>query len=128
MALKEAELEIAKLNAAASKSGQSAVKVKLPKLAPFNETKDDTDSFLFRFEKYVKAQNLKEEDWAMSLSALLSRDALEVYRRLGKDDSESYEKLKKALLKRYELRRDSVTSSEIPKFRDAKHPRSLWIG
>ena len=120
MALKEAELEIAKLNAAtASKSGQSAVKVKLPKLAPFNETKDDMDSFLFRFEKYVKAQNLKEEDWAMSLSALLSGDALEVYRRLGKDDSDSYEKLKKALLKRYELTEEGFRN----KFRDTKIQR-----
>ena len=59
MALKEAELEIAKLNAAAaSKSGQSTVKVKLPMLATFNETKDDMDSFLFRFEKFKeKFQN-----------------------------------------------------------------------
>ena len=115
--LKETELEIARLNAtAANNSGQNAVKVKLPKLAPFNEAKDDMDSFLFRFEKYVKAQNLKQEDWAMSLSALLSGNALEVYRRLATEDSDSYDKLNKALLKRYELTEEGFRN----KFRETK--------
>ena len=116
MQVKETELEIARLNSATAATKSSAVKVKLPKLTPFNEAKDDIDSYLFRFERYVKAQNLKQEDWAMSLSALLSGDALEVYRRLGKDDSDSYDKLKKALLKRYELTEEGFRN----KFRDTK--------
>ena len=46
----------------------------------------------------------------------MSGDALEVYRRLGKDDSDSYDKLKKALLKRYELTEEGFRN----KFRDTK--------
>ena len=100
--LKEAELKIASLNASQmSFQGQGVVSAKYPKLSAFDESKDNMDSFLFRFEKYVVAQGMKPEDWAISLSELLSGTALEVYRRLGKNDSDDYQKLKKALLKRY---------------------------
>ena len=74
------------------------------------------DSFLFRFEKYVVAQGMKPEDWAMSLSAPLSGTALEVYQRLGKDDSDDYQKLKKALLKRYGMTEEGFRN----KFRNSR--------
>ena len=94
--LKEAELKIASLNSSQMPlPGHGANSAKYPKLSAFDESKDNMDSFLFRYEKYVVAQGMKPEDWAMSLSALLSGTALEVYRRLGKDDSDDYQKLKR---------------------------------
>ena len=115
--LKEAELEIASLNASKmSFPGQGIVSAKFPKLSAFDESKDNMDSFLFCFEKYVVAQGMKPEDWAMSLSALLSGTALEVYHRLGKDDSDDYQKLKKALLKRYGMTEEGFRN----KFRNSR--------
>ena len=115
--LKEAELKIASINASQmSFPGQGVVSAKYPKLSAFDESKDNMDSFLFRFEKYVVAQGMKPEDWAMSLSALLLGTALEVYRRLGKDDSDDYQKLKKALLKRYGMTEEGFRN----KFRNSR--------
>ena len=115
--LKEAELKIASLNASQmSFPGQGVVLAKYPKLSAFDESKDNMDSFLFRFEKYVVAQGMKPEDWAMSLSALLSGTALEVYRRLGKDDGDDYQKLKKVLLKRYGMTEEGFRN----KFRNSR--------
>ena len=47
------------------------------------------------FEKYIKVPNLKQEYWAMSLSTLLSGDALKVYKHFRKDVSNNYDKLQK---------------------------------
>ena len=49
----------------------------------FNETTDKIDSYL---QRYVKANRWDENEWATSLSALLSRKALDVYSRLSDDD------------------------------------------
>ena len=74
------------------------------------------DSFLFRFEKFATAQGWKHENWAMCLSALLSGKALDVYRRLGKNEVDDYEKLKVALLKRYDLSEEGFRN----KFRNSR--------
>ena len=78
-------------------------KVKGPKLPWFDEDKDNMDSYLSRFERYAEVQGWKMEQWALHLSALLKGKALDVYSRLPTDDSLEYEKLKSALLKRFEL-------------------------
>ena len=55
---------------------------------------------------FVHANEWREEEWAISLSALLTGEALEVYSRLSEEDGVSYRQLKKALLKRYNLTED----------------------
>ena len=78
-------------------------KVKGPKLPWFDEDKDNMDSYLSRFERYAALQGWKIDQWSLHLSALLKGKALDVYSRLPTEDSLDYEKLKTALLKRFEL-------------------------
>lgn len=74
-----------------------------PKLPAFDETKDDMDAYLQRFERYAEIQNWESQEWAIHLSALLKGKALEAYARLPKDDALDFKKLKAALLTRFEL-------------------------
>ena len=74
-----------------------------PKLPHFDDSKDNVDSYLRRFERYAVLQNWPTEEWALYLSALLKGKALEVYSRLTEQDAKSYERLKSALLRKYEL-------------------------
>jgi hypothetical protein len=61
------------------------------------------DSYLLRFKRYAQAQGWKDVDQAIYLSALLKGDALEMYSRMSQRDANDYDKLKDALLKRYQL-------------------------
>ena len=54
-----------------------------PKLPSFVDGKDDLHSYLQRFERCARVNNWSEEDWAVSLSALLTGRALDVYSRLS---------------------------------------------
>ena len=36
----------------------------IPKLPVFDDTPDEVDSFLLRFERYAEAQNWDKSDWA----------------------------------------------------------------
>ena len=78
-------------------------KVKGHKLPFFNEDKDNIDSYLLRFERYADLQGWKQDDWSVHLSALLKGKALDVYCRLPKEDALDYDKLKNALLQRFEM-------------------------
>ena len=79
------------------------IKAKAPKIPAFNEGKDEMDSYLLRFERYATAQKWEPDTWATGLSALLQGKALDVYALMPKEDALNYDKLKVALLKRYEL-------------------------
>ena len=82
---------------------RETIKAKAPKIPAFNEGKDEMDSFLLRFERYATAQKWEPDTWATGLSALLQGKALDVYALMPKEDALNYDKLKVALLKRYEL-------------------------
>ena len=77
-------------------------KIRGPKMTAFDE-RDDMDSYLHRFERYADLQGWKKEVWAVYLSALLKGKALDVYARLPPDQSQDYDVLKAALLRRYSL-------------------------
>lgn len=77
--------------------------IKAPKLPNFNDSKDNMDAYLERFERYAKSLGWDPEIWAISLGALLQGKALEVYSRLSSDDASDYNKLKDSLLKRFQL-------------------------
>jgi len=89
---------------------------KSPKLPVFNDGKDDIHSYLQRFERFARANNWTEQEWAVSLSALLTGKALEVYSRMSEENSSNYEILKAALLKRYDFTEEGYHK----KFRTAK--------
>ena len=76
-------------------------RVKLPELPSFTDGKDDLDSYLLRFERYATVAEWNRDSWATHLSALLSGNALDVYSRLSQEKALCYNRLKTALLNRY---------------------------
>jgi hypothetical protein len=99
-------------------------KLKGPKLPPFDDEKDNMDSYLHRFERYADNQKWSRDDWALHLSALLKGKALDVYSRLPRDDVFNYDVLKEALLKRYELTKQGFRK----KFRYSKPEKGETFG
>lgn len=102
LALKEEELKIAKANGG-KLNGSSSVQnshVKFPKL----EEGQDVDVFLRSFEKMAALHKWDKSEWAIHLVPLLTGKALEAYSRLSDCESGSYDKIKEAILKRYEFR------------------------
>jgi hypothetical protein len=52
-----------------------------------HDSKDEIDSDILRFERYVKAQSCIESEWALNLSALLKGKALDIYAFMPKEDA-----------------------------------------
>ena len=82
---------------------EAQMRARMPKLAKFDESVDDIDAYIERFERYAKAQKLEATLWATSLSALLSGKALEAYYRLPAKEIDNYSALKTTLLRRYNM-------------------------
>jgi len=76
---------------------------KVPKMSYFDEERDFMDSYLSRFERFATSQRWNKGDWALYFSALLKGRALDVYSMLPADQANNYDRLKDALLKRYQL-------------------------
>ncbi|XP_071842666.1 uncharacterized protein [Apostichopus japonicus] len=85
-----------------STSSREPNRIPTPKMPHFDE-KEDLDAYLLRFERFATAQEWPEEQWALNLSLCLKGESLRVYSRLPPDDSQNYQKLKKALLKRFQF-------------------------
>ena len=83
--------------------------VKSLDLPHFVDGKDDLDSYLLRFERYATVANWPQTNWATQLSALLRGEALGVYSRLSQEDALDYERLKAALLERYDYTEKRVS-------------------
>ncbi|XP_068697176.1 uncharacterized protein [Montipora foliosa] len=75
--------------------------------------KDDLDAYLQRFAATAKWE---KTGWASKLSALLSGRALEVYSQLSEEAAQHYDRVKLALMKRYDLTEDGYRR----KFRASK--------
>ena len=75
----------------------------VPKLPTFNCGRDDLDAYLNRFERFAEAQHWPEEEWATSLSALLTGRALEAFNSMSVEHASSYPALKALLQVRYQL-------------------------
>ena len=119
------ELERMRLEREADRSGGEANQaggvrafggVKSLDLPHFVDGKDDLDSYLLRFERYATVANWPQTNWATQLSALLRGEALGVYSRLSQEDALDYERLKAALLERY----DYTEKGYRQRFREAK--------
>ena len=79
---------------------------RFPKLPPFQESSDEIDSYLQRFERFAKSNGWPDSEWATALSALLTGKALDVYSRMPDDAALNFALLKEALLKCYDLMTD----------------------
>ncbi|KAK3109194.1 hypothetical protein FSP39_025154 [Pinctada imbricata] len=83
-------------------TSDTGVRPKSPKIPPFDDARDDMDSYLRRFERYAQAQKWELDTWATNLSALLKGRALDVYALLPADQALRYDAVKEALLKRFD--------------------------
>ena len=108
-ALKELELKAQQSQAGASLAATPPPRnkdAKSPKLPSFVDEKDELDSYLLRFERYAENASWEKDTWAIKLSALLTGRAMDVYTRMSDADASDYDKLKKALLTRYNYTED----------------------
>ena len=96
--------------------GDSSVRKLKLKMNVFQDGRDDMDAYLTSFERMSIAQKSPEEDWAIHLGTLLTGKARDVYVRLSSEDAMDYNKLKNALLHRYDLTQEGFRQ----KFRTAK--------
>ena len=119
---KELTLREMELKAQDQASGSSATTppprnkdAKSPKLPSFVDEKDELDSYLLRFERYAENASWEKDTWAIKLSALLTGRAMDVYTRMSDADASDYDKLKKALLTRYNYPEDGCRK----RFREA---------
>ena len=88
---------------------------KSPKLPSFIDGKNELDSYLLRFECYAENASWEKDTWAIKLSVLLTGRAMDVYTRMSDADASDYDKLKKALLTRYNYTEDGYRK----RFREA---------
>ena len=118
LALKELELKAQQSQAGASLAATPPPRnkdAKSPKLPSFIDEKDELDSYLLRFERYAENTSWEKDTWAIKLSALLTGRAMDVYTRMSDADASDYDKLKKALLTRYNYTEDGYRK----RFREA---------
>ena len=102
--LKELELKEKELSQGGTHTPKSDnLKSKLPK---FQEGQDP-DVFLKSFEKLVSLHKIQKPEWPLRLVPLLCGKALEAYSRLSEEDGKQYDKIKTAILTRYELTSDA---------------------
>ncbi|KAJ8040042.1 hypothetical protein HOLleu_14229 [Holothuria leucospilota] len=78
------------------------------------------DAYLRRFERFAQIAGWDQSEWARMISTLLTGRALEVYSRLPLEQATSYEKLKEALLHKYQLTAEGFRV----KFRSSKREKS----
>ncbi|GFO00922.1 retroviral-like aspartic protease 1 [Plakobranchus ocellatus] len=79
---------------------------KQPKLPNFQDGRDDLDIWLTWFERFAESNGWSREKWSSSLCALLTGRALDCYGRLSAEQAKDYDKVKEALMKRYDLKED----------------------
>lgn len=90
--------------------------IKGPKLSPFEDSKDNIDAYIQRFEIYATTQKWNKDTWGTHLSALLKGKALDVFARLSPETALDFNELKNALLKRFDMTEDGFRK----KFRFSK--------
>lgn len=119
LAMFEHQKEMEKLRYSQEKSQakevENGISYKGPKVPKFVEGQD-IDSYLHTYEKLAEVYEWPAETWATRLAALLSGKALEAYARMDKEESKNYNKVKRAILKRYELTSEAYRK----KFRTSK--------
>ncbi|GFO15090.1 hypothetical protein PoB_004159500 [Plakobranchus ocellatus] len=89
---------------------------KHPKLPNFQDGRDDLDICLTRFERFAESNGWSREKWSPSLCTLLTGRALDCYGWLSAEQAKDYDKVKEALMKRYDLTEDGYRR----KFRTCK--------
>lgn len=85
--------------------------VKLVKLSE----QDDIESYLTTFERVMRSYEVKEERWAVKLVPQLTGKAQHAYAAMRAEDAGTYQLLKEAILRRYDISEETYRR----RFRDA---------
>ncbi|KAJ0058012.1 hypothetical protein NL108_007232 [Boleophthalmus pectinirostris] len=98
-----------------------------PKLLPLAPD-DDIEHFLTTFERMAQVCRWPEEEWAVRLVPLLTGKARSAYVAMDMKDTEDYDKVKEAILSKYEI----TTETYRRRFRSLKiepgeTPRELYV-
>ena len=72
---------------------------------------DDIEAYLTTFERLMKAYEIQKERWSFKLAPQLIGKAQQAYAALPPDDSRDYDKLKDAILRRYDINEESYTGN-----------------
>ena len=99
----ELQMEMVKQKQIVERSNNMNFTADMPTLPVFDDKQDNIDSYMDRFERFATVMKWKKSEWATILSCLLTGKSLEVYTRLSDNDATSYDKIKAALRKRYNL-------------------------
>ncbi|GFO42836.1 retroviral-like aspartic protease 1 [Plakobranchus ocellatus] len=81
----------------------SDVEAKHPKLPNFQNGRDDLDIWMTRFERFAESNGWSREKWSSLLCKMLTGHALDCYGWLSAEQAMDYDKIKEALIKRYDL-------------------------
>ena len=112
----EAQAEVQSTTSNQAGQNNVAAVTKTPGLSGFVDGKDNLDNYLLRFERYATIAGWQRDTWAVRLSPLFTGEALDVYSGLSSEDARDYDKLRKALLQRY----DFTEQGYRERFRNAK--------
>ena len=99
---------------AATKRAENDRDVKVPKLTE----NDDIVSYLTMFERLMVAYEVKREKWVFKLAAHLVGKAQEAYAALSLEESRDYERVKGAILRRFDITEDSYRQQQNVSFKD----------
>lgn len=88
-----------------SRTSASSSTTSLP-LPHFDDSREEVSLWLKKFERVAEFSKWKRETWAVRASVCLSGKAAECYNALSDTDAKDYDKLKAALLARYQLTAD----------------------
>ncbi|CAI5653862.1 unnamed protein product [Oreochromis niloticus] len=98
-----------------------------PKLFPL-ATEDDIEHFLTTFERMANVCRWPRDEWAIRLVPLLTGKARTAYILMDVTDSENYDKVKEAILAKYEITADTYRRRfRSLKVEPGETPRELYV-
>ena len=80
-----------------------SVNLSVEDLPPFDESKDNFDAYIWRFEMYAKLRKWPRSVWAMQLGLVLSGKALDTFYGMSYEQQENYDLLKSTIKRKYFL-------------------------
>ena len=127
------ELEARKLSQSLSgeQINQESFKnvVRKPPLPSFVDGKDNLDEYCLKFQRYADVAKRNRSTRATQLSPLLTGKAVEVCNRLSPEEAMNYERLKVALLEKYNFtERGYARNFEELGWKDKKAQVNLYLG
>ena len=85
---------------------------------------DDIEAYLTTFERVMRAYEVKEERWAVKLAPQLTGKAQQAYAAMKTEDAGRYEKLKEAILRRYDISEETYRQ----RFRESSKKEGESVG